>query len=225
MSILYVIQSYTNTSDMKAKLFIAVLTLSTSILTNDVFAQISGSANYMAAHNSAVVFNAGVLDPGNTSSNVKTNESAGILNRKAMYMVSEQFVFDNLSLLKKAFALADIYFDLDKANIRPDAIPVLNNLVIMMKENPGISVATTAYSDSRMSKYNEKLASNRAQSAINYLISQGISADRLQIEKHGRPDMGNPCNNDPSCSLAAQQLNRRTEFNVVFNGINLGHVN
>jgi hypothetical protein len=101
MSILSVILSYTNTSDMKAKLFIAVLTLSTSILTNDVFAQISGSANYMASHTSATVFNASVLDPGNTSSNVKANESAGILNRKAMYMVSEQFVFDNLSLLKK----------------------------------------------------------------------------------------------------------------------------
>lgn len=210
---------------MKTKLFIAVLTLSISILTNDVFAQISGFANYMAAHTSATAFNAGVLDPGNTSSNVKANESTGILNRKAMYMVSEQFVFDNLSLLKKAFAISDIYFDLDDATIRPDAIPVLNNLVILMKESPGINVATTAYSDSRMSKYNEKLASSRAQSAINYLISQGISANRLQIEKHGRPDMENPCNNDPSCSLVAQQLNRRTEFNIVYNGINLGHVN
>jgi len=216
---------YKNTSDMKTKLFIAVLTLSTSILTNDVFAQISGSANYMASHTSATVYNVSELDPGSTSSNVKANESAGILNRKAMYMVSEQFVFDNLSLLKKAFAVADIYFDLDDATIRPDAIPVLNNLVILMKGNPGINGAPTAYSDSRMSKYNEKLALSRAQSAINYLISQGISADRLQIEKHGRPDMENPCNNDPSCSLATQQKNRRTEFNIVFNGINLGHVN
>lgn len=210
---------------MKNKLFIAVLTLSTSILTNDIFAQISGSADYMAANNSVLVYNTGVLDPGNTASNVKTNESAGILNRKAMYLASEQFVFDNLSLLKKSFAISDIYFDLDDATLRSDALPVLNTLVILMKENPEIRVATSAYSDSRMSKYNEKLALSRAQSAINYLISQGISADRLQIEKHGRPDMGNPCNNDPSCSLAVQQLNRRTEFNIVYNGINLGHVN
>lgn len=210
---------------MKTKLFIAVLTLSASTLTNDVFGQISGSANYMAAHTSASVLNTGMFDPGNNSSSAKAKESTDIMNRKAMYMISEQFVFDNLSSLKKAFAIADIYFDLDDASIRPDAIPVLNNLVILMKENPGISVATTAHSDSRMSKYNEKLATNRAQSAINYLISQGISADRLQVEKHGRPDMGNPCNNDPSCSLADQQLNRRTEFNIVYNGVNLGHVN
>jgi len=210
---------------MKTKLFIAVLTLSASTLTYDVFGQISGSANYMAAHTSASVLNTGMFDPGNNSSSAKAKESTDIMNRKAMYMISEQFVFDNLSSLKKAFAIADIYFDLDDASIRPDAIPVLNNLVILMKENPGISVATTAHSDSRMSKYNEKLATNRAQSAINYLISQGISADRLQVEKHGRPDMGNPCNNDPSCSLADQQLNRRTEFNIVYNGVNLGHVN
>ena len=211
---------------MRTKLFFAVLTLSNIIISNNsAQAQINGSSNYMAVHTSVKGPNTGQTDAGNVRLNEEAMDSVTKLNRKMMYVASEQFVFDNLSSLKKAFAIADIYFDLDDATIRPDAIPVLNNLIILMKENPGINVATTAYSDSRMSKYNEKLALSRAQSAINYLISQGISADRLQIEKHGRPDMGNPCNNDPSCSLAAQQLNRRTEFNVVFNGINLGHVN
>jgi outer membrane protein OmpA-like peptidoglycan-associated protein len=211
---------------MKIKLFIAVLTLSTSIVINNpLHAQISGYGNYMAVNTSDSSPNTSELNVNNTSSNDKINEIAGISNRKAMYMISEQFVFDNLSSLKKAFSIADIYFNLDDATIRPDAFPVLNNLVILLKENPGIHVATTAYSDSRMSKYNEKLATNRAQSAINYLISKGISSDRLLIEKHGRPDMGNPCNDDPKCSIATQQLNRRTEFNIVYNGINLGHVN
>jgi len=211
---------------MKTKLFIAVLTLSSNLLfNNSTKAQISGSANYMAVYTSIEGSKTGLLDQGNSRLSDEANESVIKLNRKAMYMVSEQFVFDNLSSLKKAFAVSDIYFNLDDATIRPDAIPVLNNLVILMKENPGIRVATSAYSDSRMSKYNEKLATSRAQSAINYLISQGISVDRLQIEKHGRPEMGNPCNDDPSCSLATQQLNRRTEFNIIFNGINLGHVN
>ena len=211
---------------MRTKLFFAVLTLSSNLIINSsAEAQITASSNYMAVHTSIKGPNTGQNDAGNVRLTEEAMDSVTKLNRKMMYVASEQFVFDNLSSLKKAFAIADIYFDLDDATIRPDAIPVLNNLIILMKENPGINVATTAYSDSRMSKYNEKLALSRAQSAINYLISQGISADRLQIEKHGRPDMGNPCNNDPSCSLAAQQLNRRTEFNVVFNGINLGHVN
>lgn len=211
---------------MRTKLFIAVLTLSNIIISNNsAQAQINGSSSYMAVNTSIKGPGIGQTDAVNVRLSDETMDSVSKLNRKMMYVASEQFVFDNLSSLKKAFSVADIYFDLDDATIRPDAIPVLNNLIILMKENPGINVATTAYSDSRMSKYNEKLALSRAQSAINYLISQGISADRLQIEKHGRPDMGNPCNNDPSCTLAAQQLNRRTEFNVVFNGINLGHVN
>jgi outer membrane protein OmpA-like peptidoglycan-associated protein len=211
---------------MRTKLFIAVLTLSNIIISyNSAQAQINGSSSYMAVNTSIKGPGTGQTDAVNVRLSDETMDSVTKLNRKMMYVASEQFVFDNLSSLKKAFSVADIYFDLDDATIRPDAIPVLNNLIILMKENPGINVATTAYSDSRMSKYNEKLALSRAQSAINYLISQGISADRLQIEKHGRPDMGNPCNNDPSCTLAAQQLNRRTEFNVVFNGINLGHVN
>jgi len=211
---------------MKTKLFIAVLMLSSNLLfNNSANAQISGSANYMAFNTSIEGPKSGILDQGNARLSDEANDTFIKLNKKAMYMVSEQFVFDNLSALKKAFTVADIYFNLDDATVRPDAIPVLNNLVILMKENPGIRVATSAYSDSRMSKYNEKLATNRAQSAINYLISQGISADRLQIEKHGRPEMGNPCNDNPSCTLATQQLNRRTEFNIVFNGINLAHVN
>lgn len=144
---------------------------------------------------------------------------------RSLYMSSEQYVFDNLGSLKKFFSAKDIYFDLDQSAIRPDAIPTLDKLVNLMMEHPEISVATTAFSDTRFSKYNAKLALNRAQAANAYLISKGIGADRLLIEKHGRPQVSNPCNNDPSCSLAVQQLNRKTEFNIVYNGVNLGQIN
>lgn len=143
---------------------------------------------------------------------------------RSLYMVSEQYVFDNLGLLKKFFAVSDIYFDFDQSAIRPDAIPELDKLVFMMMEHPEISLATTSYSDTRYSKYNEKLALLRAQAANNYLESKGIHKDRLFIEKYGRPQVANPCNNDPSCSLATQQLNRKTEFNVIYNGVNLGQI-
>jgi outer membrane protein OmpA-like peptidoglycan-associated protein len=147
------------------------------------------------------------------------------LNRKSMYMVSEQFVVDNLNSLKKSFITPDIYFDLDEATIRPDAIPSLDKLVILLLENPDVHVAVTAFSDSRMAKYNDKLAFSRSQAAKSYLITKGIKADRIMFEKHGRPDMTNPCNSNPNCSLALQQLNRRTEFNIVYNGVNLGQIN
>lgn len=162
--------------------------------------------------------------PGSSADDNFDSEKVRI-SSNAMYMASEQYVFDNLSSLKRSFATPDIYYDLDDANIRPDALPALNSLVTLLKENPDVSVAISAFSDSRMAKYNDKLAFNRAHSAKNFLISKGISANRLVIEKHGRPDMSNPCNSDPNCSLALQQINRRTEFNILFNGVNLGQIN
>lgn len=216
---------------MNNNLFIAILILSAStIYTQDSNAQSSKlsvntnrSATFMAINSAPSIPNKG----GDRSySYTKVNSpSAEKMNSRALYMISEQFVFDNLSSLKKAYSVADIYFNLDDALIRPDALTVLDNLVNLMMDNPGISVATTAYSDSRMSKYNEKLAFSRAEAANTYLISKGVQSDRLSIEKHGRPQMENPCNNDPSCSLAVQQLNRKTEFNIVYNGINLGQIN
>lgn len=216
---------------MKTKLVTAALILSATV----IYSPYANAQNTKLSVNSyqSVNFMANNNDPSQTemfslngsSNNDELKAISEQMNSKALYMVSEQFVFDNLSTLKKVFSIADIYFDLDDAGIRADAIPVLDMLVNLMMENPGIYVATTSYSDSRMSKYNEKLALSRAQAANAYLVSKGIQAERLLIEKHGRPGMSNPCNNDPSCTLAVQQLNRRTEFNIVYNGINLAQTN
>ena len=142
----------------------------------------------------------------------------------AAYRSTEQFVFNNLSSLKKIFAVPDIYFDLDASAIRADSEPVLNHIVNLMTEHPEISIAATAHCDSRNSGYNQKLAIRRAESAKAYLVSKGISSGRIVIEKHGRPAAVNPCSSNPGCTLDEQQLNRRTEFNVIVNNINLAHV-
>jgi outer membrane protein OmpA-like peptidoglycan-associated protein len=180
------------------------------------------SSSYMAIN---AVSNTSSVKGQGSSEEVSFESEKIKMSSKSMYMISEQFVFDNLNSLKKSFTTSDIYFDLDDATIRPDAIPALNSLIILLKENPGVNVAVTSFSDSRMAKYNDKLALSRAQAAKNHLISKGIAADRIVFEKHGRPDMSNPCNNNPNCSLAVQQINRRTEFNIVYNGVNLGQVN
>lgn len=218
---------------MKTKLVTAALILSATVIyspyanAQDTKLPVMSfrSVNFMAINTTPAGKIESYIVNDNEAYSADMNEAAAKLNRRALYMVSEQFVFDNLSTLKKEFSVADIYFELDDAGIRPDAIPVLDKLVNLMMENPGISVATTSYSDSRMSKYNEKLALSRAQAANAYLVSKGIQAERLLIDKHGRPGMTNPCNDDPSCTLAVQQLNRRTEFNIVYNGINLGQTN
>lgn len=221
---------------MKTKLFTAIMISSASILfSNSTSAQgIYGQSiakniskeyqlnNYMAANTNRSLETSSIGEPLSKATLNKVEASVSV---RSLYMASEQFVFDNLGSLKKAFAVSDIYFDLDQAEIRPDALPALNALVNLMMEHPEISVATTSHSDTRMSKYNEKLNLRRAQAANAYLISKGIGADRLSIEKHGRPAVANPCNNDAACSLAVQQLNRRTEFNIIYNGVNLGQIN
>lgn len=140
------------------------------------------------------------------------------------YKHSEQFVFDNLSSLKKEFTISDIYYNLDEATIRPDAQLVLDNLANLLMEQPVICVAVTAHCDSRMLQYNEKLALRRAEAARAYLVSKGISQSRIVLEKHGRPSVKNPCAGNPNCTLTEQQLNRRTEFNIIYNDINLAYV-
>ncbi len=213
---------------MKTRIIFTAFTLAASIFSLNSVAQTStfstsfNKANYMAINTEpSSVKNNYLINGGSVVEYNKTNE----LNRKALYMASEQYVFDNLGFLKSVFKVDDIYFNLDDASIRPDAVPVLDNLVSLMNENPLISVAVSSSADSRMSAYNTKLANDRAQAAINYLKTKGIAEDRLLISKHGRPNTSNPCNNDPNCSLAVQQLNRRAEFNIVFNGLNLAHIN
>lgn len=140
------------------------------------------------------------------------------------YMRSSQFVYDNLASLKKDLAVSDIYFDLDQSIIRTDAMPVLDELAALMYEKSDLSVAVTAHCDSRMTAYNNTLALRRAQAAKTYLIAKGVEAGRIVIEKHGRVSEVNPCSTNPGCSIAQQELNRRTEFNIIYNDVNLAHV-
>lgn len=160
----------------------------------------------------------------NPEIDIQNNAAFGNSGLVMTYMRSEQFVFDNLTSLKKEYIISDIYYDLDNATIRSDALPVLDALVNLLIEQPKISVAVTAHCDSRMLKYNEVLAIRRAEAAQAYLVFKGISPSRIVLEKHGRPSVKNPCTDNPDCSIAVQQLNRRTEFNIIYNDINLAHL-
>src|SRR5690606_36928456 len=91
------------------------------------------------------------------------------LRAYAQYLITVQFVFANLSPLKKNFRVGDIYFDLDDASIREDAHEELDKLVYLLSANPGIQVAITSHADSRIGSYNHKLAQERSLAAKAYL--------------------------------------------------------
>lgn len=138
---------------------------------------------------------------------------------------AQKWVMDNCDSLKSAYYIPEIYYDLDRYEIRADARPVLERLVELLKKNPSISIITASHCDSRASReYNQRLSLQRGRSVRNYLISRGIAGNRIQVEYFGKSRLLNRCTEGVPCSEADQQLNRRTEFDIVINGINLSRL-
>jgi len=115
-----------------------------------------------------------------------------------------------------AIRLDNILYDLDKFYIRADAKPELNRVVQFMRDNPEVRIEMSSHTDSRAShEYNQTLSQNRAKAAVDYIISQGISRDRLVAVGYGETQLLNRCKDDVPCTEAEHQLNRRTEFKVI----------
>jgi len=117
--------------------------------------------------------------------------------------------------VKKVFRIDNIYYDFDKYNIRADARPELDRLVRIMNENP-ITVELGSHTDCRGSfAYNDRLSQNRAQSAVDYIVSQGISNSRITAKGYGEHQLTNKCADGVPCSEEEHQANRRTEFKII----------
>lgn len=119
-------------------------------------------------------------------------------------------------VVNKPIVLENIYYDLDKYDIRPDAALGLDKLVTIMKENPTIRIELSSHTDSRADdKYNDVLSQRRADAAVNYIISAGISKSRITAKGYGERQLVNNCTNGAKCTEQEHQQNRRTEFKVV----------
>lgn len=116
--------------------------------------------------------------------------------------------------LDRIFTIDNIYYDFDKYNIREDAKPELDKLVKIMQENP-VNVELGSHTDSRGThKYNERLSQNRANSAVEYIVSRGINAERITAKGYGETQLVNKCADGVPCTAEEHQMNRRTEFKV-----------
>lgn len=116
----------------------------------------------------------------------------------------------------KAITLKNIHYDLDKDLIRDDAKPELQRLAQFMIDNPDISIEISSHTDSRASnEYNLDLSQRRANKAIEYLVSLGISRDLLTGVGYGETKLLNECADGVQCTEGQHQLNRRTEFKVI----------
>ncbi len=112
--------------------------------------------------------------------------------------------------------MEDIYYDLNKYNIRPDAARVLGNLLNLMNDYPKMTIELRSHTDSRASAaYNLKLSDNRAKSAAEYLFSKGIARNRIIGRGYGETMLINKCSDGVPCSEEEHQRNRRTEFKIL----------
>lgn len=80
----------------------------------------------------------------------------------------------------------NIFYEFDKADLTPESTEALDKLVVMMTENPNITIELSAHCDYRGNDaYNERLSQRRAESVVNYLIEHGIKKDRLTAVGYG----------------------------------------
>ena len=144
-----------------------------------------------------------------------------------------------LSSITKPVVVENIFYDYDRASLRPESKRALDELAQVLRDNPNVTIEMASHTDRHGSeKYNLDLSARRARSVIDYLISVGISPDRLQSQGYGksRPKTvtkriakeypqfkeGDVLTEDFINALkkeedreAADQINRRTEFQVL----------
>ena len=112
--------------------------------------------------------------------------------------------------------IPNIYFDYDKATIRPESFPILEKIVEYLNENPTVRVELSAHTDSRGSdSYNLKLSDRRAKSVVDHLVSKGINKSRLVGKGYGETKLNNHCANGVQCTEEEHEVNRRVEMKVL----------
>ena len=114
------------------------------------------------------------------------------------------------------FEVENVLYDFGKATLRPESKLELNKIVVFLNENPTIKVELSSHTDSRGSdNSNQALSQKRAQSCVDYLISQGVSKNSIVAKGYGETQLLNKCKNGVQCDEAEHQRNRRTEIKVL----------
>jgi peptidoglycan-associated lipoprotein len=126
---------------------------------------------------------------------------------------------------QKMLVIPNIYYDYDKATLRPESKLVLDSIMIFFKDNPDLTIELGSHTDSRGSDaYNMKLSQARAQSAVDYFISKGIAPEKLVAKGYGESMLVNNCGNGANCTEEEHQKNRRTTFRVISSKLKLESV-
>ena len=137
-----------------------------------------------------------------------TSESIKLVKKAAPLKIG-----DNLA---KFLNIKMIYFDLSKAVVRNDAALELEKILDVMLQYPKMKIDVRSHTDCRATtKFNEDLSERRAKSTIEWLVKNGISADRLTGKGYGESKLLNKCADGVECTEEEHQANRRSEFIII----------
>ena len=168
----------------------------------------------------------------------------GFLNHKEELKVvpmndSHEYVLQfPLASITAPVLIDNIFYDFNKATLRPESQTALDELVKLLNENPNVTIELSSHCDYKgSSAYNKLLAQRRAESVVNYLVDKGIARDRLSPVGYGKEKPktirkkltekltwlkeGDVLTEefikklDPDKQEICNQLNRRTEFIVL----------
>jgi outer membrane protein OmpA-like peptidoglycan-associated protein len=130
-------------------------------------------------------------------------------------VIKETIDAEKLAVGKK-FTVDNIYYNFDKWDLLPKSKEVLDRLVRIMKENPELKAELGSHTDCRgTDAYNMKLSQKRSDSAVKYIISKGISSDRIISKGYGETQLVNNCDDGVPCTEEQHRMNRRTEFKIL----------
>lgn len=143
-----------------------------------------------------------------------------------------------LASINKPVVIDNIFYDFDKATLRPESKTALDSMAQVLRDNPNVTIEMASHTDRKgTDEYNINLSTRRARSVIDYLIEAGIAPERLQYQGYGesRPKVitkklarlypqfkeGDVLTEEyiealsPEDQEVADQINRRTEFQVL----------
>ncbi|OXB09914.1 hypothetical protein B0A68_23490 [Flavobacterium reichenbachii] len=147
----------------------------------------------------------------------KREYSFEFVNEREVMVDGDLVTLKNQDDLVKSLNLKPIYFDYNGYKIRESSKAELDKVVELMRTRSTISVVVNSHTDSRgRDDFNMKLSENRAKATVDYIVSHGISAERVTGIGYGETQLLNKCSNGVNCSEAEHQLNRRSEFIIHF---------
>jgi outer membrane protein OmpA-like peptidoglycan-associated protein/tetratricopeptide (TPR) repeat protein len=173
-----------------------------------VFSSNSATGRYLVSLPSGVNYGITI----NAEGYLFHSENFNIPEKAAYQEIEKDFYLKKIAI-GSSIVLKNIFFDFDRATLRPESINELERLIKLMKDMPSLKIEISGHTDNIGSaQYNKTLSERRAKAVVDYLIEHGISANRLTYKGYGF-DLPVATNDTEE----GRQQNRRTEFKITGN--------